>query len=357
MLTCKEILKKAVEMNASDVHLSVGEPPIYRVDGFLRELAGAKILDDSDIRQLVFEVCTPSQKEILLINKELDFSFDLEENARFRVNAFFERGSLASAFRKIPLVVPTLSDLAVPSVVTDLCRLKQGLVLVTGASGQGKSTTLAAMIDYINKTRSEHIITIEDPIEYLFKNEKSIIQQRELHTDTHSWESALKSSLRQDPNVLLVGEMRDLETVSSAITIAETGHLVFATLHTNSASQAVDRVIDVFPQDQQNQIRVQLSMILEGVIRQRLVPQIKGGRIASFEVLLATPAVRNLIREGKTHQIDNVIATSLDFGMLTLERSLADLIKQGKVSLEEAKKHSSNPSNLARIVSKNYGNL
>jgi len=353
----EDLFKKAVQLDASDIHLTCGESPVYRVDGALQVYKSFDTLTDSAMREIIFGLTTSEQKELLLINKEIDFSISSENVARFRVNAFFQKGTLAISLRRIPSKIPSLTDLSLPAILTDFCRLPQGLVLVTGPSGQGKSTTLAVMIDYINKTRAERIITIEDPIEYVFTNDKSIIEQREMHTDTLSWEVALRSSLRQDPNVLLVGEMRDPETIASAVTIAETGHLVFATLHTNSSAQAVDRIVDAFPEKQQNQIRVQLSMILEGVLSQRLIPMISGGRTPACEVLLATPAVRNLIREGKTHQIDNIIATSSDFGMLTLERSLADLVIKGKVSVDEAKKHTPNPADLVRILSKNYAGV
>jgi twitching motility protein PilT len=353
----EELFKKAVEFNASDLHITVDEYPIYRVDGVLQIYKAFDVLTDLQVRDIIFGFCSPEQKELLLINKELDFSVSPGGFARFRVNAFFQKGFLAASCRRIPSEVPSMVSLNLPSVLTELCRLPQGLVLVTGPSGHGKSTTLASIIDYINKTRSERIITIEDPIEYIFVDDKSVIQQREMYTDTLSWGVALRSSLRQDPNVLLIGEMRDLETMASAVTIAETGHLVFATLHANSASQAVDRIIDSFPKEQQSQIRVQLSMMLEGVISQRLIPMLSGGRTPACEILLPTPGVRNLIREGKTYQIDNVISTSFDFGMTTLERSLAELVKKGKVSLEEAKKHTTNPADLTRMLSKNYAGI
>jgi len=346
----KEILQKSIDLNASDIQLSVGRHPIYRVDGRLREEVSLDVMTPELIKSRIEEILNEEQKDLLNINKEMDFSFNLANGARFRINAFFERGNMVASFRRIPLKIPSFKDLNLPDIMLEFCKLPQGLVLITGPSGQGKSTTLASLIDYINKTRAEHIITIEDPVEYIFKDEMSLIRQREMHVDTHSWGVALRSVLREDPNVLLVGEMRDLETISSAITIAETGHLVFATLHTNSAAQSIDRIIDVFPEHQQQQVRVQLSQILEGIVSQRLISGITKGRYPAVEVLIATPAIRNLIREKKTHQIDNTIATSADIGMQTLEKSLADLVNTGKITLDEAKRSTLRPSQLARLI-------
>jgi len=347
----KDLLSKAVESKASDLHLTVGAPPMLRVDGKLTPVPGVEILTPQTSRDLVFELLGEEQKEIFLANKELDFSYSYEEvNARFRVNAFFQKGQISAALRLIPLRIPSLEELNLPSILSDFCKLPQGFVLVTGPTGHGKSTTIAAMIRQINETRNVHVVTIEDPIEYVFSHQKALIEQREMHLDTHSWEVALRSALREDPDIVFVGEMRDFETIAAAVTIAETGHLVLATLHTNSASQTIDRIIDVFPEHQQQQIRIQLAATVEAVVSQRLVPAIGGGRVPACEILLATPAVRNIIRERKTHQIDNTIATSADLGMRSLERSLAELVKAGKVSLEEARMHTLKPAELERLV-------
>lgn len=346
-----------MNMGASDLHISCGVPPSVRIDGELKILDSIGVLTENQVSAVIFSCATPAQKDIFNINREVDFSYALSSTARFRVNAYWQRSTPAVSFRKIPTEAPTMENLNLPLILKDLCNLPQGLVLITGPSGQGKSTTLASMINYINSNRSSHIITIEDPIEYVFTDNKATIHQRELHTDTFSWEVALRSVLRQDPNVVLIGEMRDLETISAAITIAETGHLVLATLHTNSASQTIDRIIDVFPENQQNQIRVQLSLILEGVVSQRLIPGIQKGRYPACEILLTTPALQNLIREGKTHQIDNIIVTSQDIGMRTLEMSLADLVFAGKITADEAKKHSMKPADLTRLVSKKYADI
>ncbi len=349
-MNIEELLHKTVSDGASDLHLTVGATPTLRVNGNLTPLGGSPLTAE-DTQELITSVLSPEQREILLRKKELDFSATVAGlAARFRVNAFFQKGTLAAAFRNIPLNVPSLEELRLPSVLKDFCQLPQGFILVTGPTGQGKSTTLASMIRLINETRGVHIVTIEDPIEYIFSHGKALIEQRELHSDTTSWSLALRSALRQDPDVVLVGEMRDYETISAAVTVAETGHLVFATLHTNSASQSIDRIIDVFPDQQQSQIRTQLSVTLHAVISQRLVPDLNGGRVPAVEVLLASPAVRNVIREQKTHQIDNIISTSADLGMISLERSLAQLVKDGQISLEEAKLHTVKPAELSRLV-------
>ncbi len=350
-MTIKDLLHKVLEAKASDLHLTVGAPPTLRVDGQLTPVVGTEVLTSDTAKNLVFELLSEEQKEVFLANKELDFSYSLPDiKARFRVNAFFQRGEISAALRHIPLQVPSLEELNLPPILADFCKLPQGFILVTGPTGHGKSTTVAAMIRQINETRKVHIVTIEDPIEYIFSHQKSLIEQRELHLDTHSWEIALRSALREDPDVVFIGEMRDFETISAAVTIAETGHLVLATLHTNSAAQTIDRIIDVFPEHQQQQIRIQLAATIEGIVAQRLVPAIGGGRVPACEILLATAAVRNIIRERKTHQIDNVITTSVDLGMASLERSLAELVKAGKVSLEEAQMHTLRPQELKRLV-------
>ncbi|MDP2874208.1 MAG: PilT/PilU family type 4a pilus ATPase, partial [bacterium] len=305
----------------------------------------------NETEEMIFSVITPEQKEIFLQTKELDLSLSIEGlDARFRVNVFFQRGTVSGAFRNLPLQVPTLEELNLPPVLKDFCNLLQGFVLITGPTGQGKSTTLASMIRKINETRAVHVVTIEDPIEFVFPHGKALIEQREMNFDTTSWALALRSALREDPDVVLVGEMRDFETISSAVTIAETGHLVLATLHTNSAAQSIDRIIDVFPESQQSQIRTQLAVTLHGIVSQRLIPDLSGGRVPAVEILLASPAVRNVIREQKTYQIDNVISTSYDLGMISLERSLAQLVKDGRISVEEAKLHTVKPAELSRLL-------
>lgn len=350
MTTIQQLLLEVIKRNASDLHLTVGALPTLRVDGSLTPLEGSKPLMAEDVQGLVFSILTEEQKEILLANKELDFSFALGEVARFRVNVYHQKGYLAASLRLIPAKIKTLEELNLPSIIKNFVRLPQGFVLITGPTGHGKSTTLAAIINEINETRPEHIVTIEDPIEYIYPHRQSLISQRELHLDTHSWEIALRSVLREDPNVVLIGEMRDFDTTSAAITIAETGHLVFSTLHTNSAVQSISRIVDQYPEYQQQQIRVQLAEVLEGIVSQRLIPAIAGGRFPVCEILLATPAVRTMIRENKVHQIDNYIMTSRDLGMQTLEHSLANLVKSGKVSMEIALSYAIRPDEFKRII-------
>ncbi len=331
------LLEEVVKKKASDLHLQVGLPPILRVDGALAPVSGGDPLTEETIETLIFAILDEDQKQILLKDKEFDFSFAFGDLGRFRVNAFHERGNLAAALRLIPNEILSVEQLGLPPIVNKFADYPRGLVLVTGPTGSGKSTTLAAMINKINNERAAHIITIEDPIEYTHKSKKSIIVQREVHYDTYSFSAALRSSLREDPDVVLIGEMRDLETISSAITIAETGHLVFATLHTNSASQSIDRMIDVFPPHQQPQIRAQLSNILMAICSQRLIPAIGGGRMAAAEVLIATPAVRNIIREGKSHQLEAVIQTGAEHGMQSMDKTLVSLIHNGTITYDEAR--------------------
>lgn len=330
------LLEEVVRKRASDLHLQVGLPPILRVDGSMTPIVGFDPLDEQSIEGLIFAILDQDQRQILLKDKEFDFSFAFGTLGRFRVNAFHERGNLAAALRLIPNEIKTVAELGLPSVVTGFADYPRGLVLVTGPTGSGKSTTLAALIDKINSEKAQHIVTIEDPIEFTHKSKRSAVVQREVHYDTYSFSAALRSSLRQDPDVVLIGEMRDLETISAAITIAETGHLVFATLHTNSASQSIDRMIDVFPPHQQPQIRVQLSNILMGICSQRLVPAIGGGRVVAAEVLVTNPAVRNIIREGKSHQLDAVIQTGADQGMQTMDRTLVSLVQSGVITYDNA---------------------
>lgn len=344
------LLEQVIKMDASDLHLQVGVPPMLRVDGALKPIDDAPVLSDDDLEYLIFQIMDEDQKAILLKDKEVDFSFAFGDYGRFRVNAFHERGNLAAALRLIPTKIRTLEELEMPKVLAKFTEYPRGLVLVTGPTGSGKSTTLAAMIDRINTERACHIITIEDPVEYAHHSKKSIVVQREIHYDTYSFGAALRSSLREDPDVVLIGEMRDLETIAAAITIAETGHLVLATLHTNSAAQSVDRMIDVFPPHQQQQIRVQIAGMLQGICSQRLIPAIGGGRVVGAEILVVTPAVRNIIREGKTHQLDAVIQTGADHGMQSMDKTLISLIQAGKITYEEAKNFAVDAEELDRMA-------
>lgn len=344
------LLEEVVKKKASDLHLQVGLPPMLRVDGALIPVSGADVLTDEAVETLVFAILDEDQKQILLKDKEFDFSFAFGDLGRFRVNAFHERGNIAAALRLIPNEILTIEQLGLPPIIDKFASYPRGLVLVTGPTGSGKSTTLAAMIHKINMERSEHIITIEDPIEYTHRSKKSVIVQREVHYDTYSFSAALRSALREDPDVVLIGEMRDLETIASAITIAETGHLVFATLHTNSAAQSIDRMIDVFPPHQQPQVRSQLSNILAAICSQRLVPAIGGGRLAAAEILVATPAVRNIIREGKTHQLEAVIQTGSEFGMQSMDKTLASMVHNGTVSYDDARNVAVDLDELDRLM-------
>ena len=348
----EELLGLVIERVASDLHISVGRRPTLRIDGVLVQIESKDVVTGEFAKQFVEEILRGDQKTRFLEEKELDFSYTFADIARFRVNVFMQRGEFAAAMRLIPTKVRTMDELGHPQVMHNYTRVSQGFFLVVGPSGQGKSTTLAAMIGEINKQRACHIVTIEDPIEYLFQNDKAIIDQREIGQDTKNFNVALRSVLRQDPDVIMVGEMRDPETISAAITAAETGHLVFSTLHTNNASQTIDRIIDSFPPAQQNQIKAQLAGTLLGVLSKRLIPRVDGGRAAAFELLIANAAVKNLIREGKTHQIDLVIETSAEEGMISLNRSLANLIKKGEISYDQAIIHSLNPSELRILASR-----
>lgn len=350
-----DLLKIIVERNASDLHLLSDNPPILRINGSLHPLVTLPVLDNKKVEELVYSLLSDEQKELLLANRELDFSTSITDdgtnlNHRFRVNAYFQRDSLAASFRYILARIRTIDELKLPKILHRFSQLRQGFVLLTGPTGQGKSTTLASLINEINFGRPAHIVTIEDPIEYVYPKGSSIISQRELRSDTHSWEVALRSVLREDPDVVLIGEMRDYETISSALTIAETGHLVFSTLHTNSASQTIDRIIDVFPSYQQSQVRLQLSMVLQGIVCQKLIPDTHNSRVPAVEVLIATPSVRNTIREAKTHLIDNIIQTSADIGMFTFETYLKDLIAKGILSEETAKEYAVRPEELSRLL-------
>lgn len=345
-----KILELCVQYTASDVHIMVGTPPMLRLHGKLLIVPDTTPITPAQAEEMVNSLLNEQQREFLKVDRELDFSYNLPNGARFRVNVYYEKGNVAAALRYIPASIRTLEDLHLPAIIGQLTELKQGLVLVTGPTGHGKSTTIAAMIQRINQNRSEHIVTIEDPVEYVHLPNKSIISQRELHSDTHSWNVALKSVLREDPNVVLVGEMRDYETIEAALTIAETGHLVLATLHTNSAAQTIDRIVDVFPEKEQQQIRGQLSLSLEAVISQRLIPSEDGTRIAIAEVLIATPAVRSLIRDGKSHMLTNVMQTSTDVGMRTLDMALVEAYRAGKISLVTARDYANNVDEVNRLV-------
>ncbi len=341
----EDLLLNTLKLNASDLHLSVGYKPIVRIDGNLLPLEDFSILTAEHAESLAFSLLG-ERKNTFLEKKEIDFSYGFRDKARFRINIFFEKDFVSSALRLIPSKIRTLEELNLPATLHRISKLKQGFVLLTGPSGHGKSTTLAALVDEINKERAEHIITIEDPIEYLFLGNKSIVNQREIGNDTHSFHNALSSILREDPNVIMIGEMRDPETISAALTAAETGHLVFSSLHTNSASQTIDRIIDVFPPGQQNQIRLQLANTLSAIISQRLLPRVSGGRIPAIEIMFASNAVSNLIREAKAHQIDLVIETSLENGMISLNRNLAELVRRGEVAPEVAMAYTLNPTEL-----------
>lgn len=349
-MNIKDLLQLAIDRGASDLHIISGLPPTLRLEGVLTSISSENILTPEIIKKQTEGFLNASQIERLLANKEIDLSLSFSQKARFRVNVYTEKGHTAISFRTIPMEVPKLDTLGLPNIVHSFTNLKQGFVLVTGPTGHGKSTTIAAMINEINSNRAEHILTIEDPIEFVFKPDKSIISQRELGSDTHSWQVALRSVLREDPNVVFVGEMRDYDAISSAITVAETGHLVFSTLHTNSAAQTIDRIVDVFPEAQQEQIRLQLSSVVEAVLSIRLVPSTSGKRVIAHEVMLGTSAIKTSIRDGKTHQIDNIIQTSTEMGMRTLEMSLADLVKSGEITLEVAQAYSIRPEELMRLV-------
>jgi twitching motility protein PilT len=337
------LLLEVVDRRASDLHLTAGSPPMVRVRGRLVAVEGFPTLTPTDTREIVYSILSGSQRQKFENNWQLDFAYQIPGKARFRVNAYFQRSAVGAAFRLIPFEVVPLESLGLPPVVTDFASKPRGLVLVTGPTGSGKSTTLASLIDVINSSREEHIMTIEDPIEFLHQHKKCIVNQRELGSDATSFGDALKAALRQDPDVILVGEMRDLETIATAITAAETGHLVFATLHTQDTAQTIDRIIDVFPSAQQGQIRAQLSVALQGIMTQTLLPTADGsGRCVAAEVLIPTAAVRNLIRESKSHQIYSVLQTGGSHGMQTMDAALATLVRAGKITkqLAEARAHS-----------------
>ncbi len=346
-----DVLMEMIGRRASDLHVAAGARPTVRVRGHLSSLEEFPVLTPEDTREIVYSILSGEQRRRLENDLQLDFAYVVPGHARFRVNAYFQRSALGAAFRLIPTDLSSIDALGLPPVVHELTRKPRGIVLVTGPTGSGKSTSLAAMIDAINQTRDEHIMTIEDPIEFLHSHKRCIVNQRELGSDATSFAAALKAALRQDPDVILVGEMRDLDTISTALTAAETGHLVFATLHTQDAPQTIDRIIDVFPAEQQNQVRTQLSVALQGVITQQLLPTADGaGRVAACEVLVPTPAVRNLIREGKIHQITSFMQTGAAHGMQTMDAALATLVRSEKITLKLAASRSSTPEELKRLL-------
>lgn len=356
-ITLSELLKKLSEFGGSDLHITTNTPPQIRVDGHLRQLEGYKVLTSADTKQLAYSVLTDAQKHRFEENLELDFSFGVKGLSRFRANIFNQRGAVGAVFRAIPYEIKPFEALGLPPVVKTMCDKPRGLILVTGPTGSGKSTTLAAMIDKINTDRHEHILTIEDPIEFLHNHKSCLVNQREVNADTRGFAEALRTALRQDPDVVLVGEMRDLETIESALRIAETGHLTFATLHTNSAASTINRIIDVFPSEQQSQVRAQLSLVLEGILCQALLPKADGhGRAMALEILVPNVAIRNLIREDKVHQIYSMMQTGQDkYGMQTFNQSLATLYHKRQIGLEVAMQRSSNADELKELIERGSG--
>lgn len=341
-----DLFKIAVDKKSSDLHIIVGMPPVLRIDGELQSIKGEEKLTNKAAQDLIFPVMTEKQKAIFMEEKEMDLSYEIKTGHRFRVNLHWEKDNIGMVARVISSKIPTMEDLKMPEIAYKLLGMKQGLVLITGPTGCGKSTTLAAMIDYINTNRSANIITLEDPIEFLFTPNKSIIKQRQLHTDMITFESALIHVLRQDPNVIMVGEMRDLATIAATVTLAETGHLVLATLHTHNAAQTIDRIIDIFPPHQQQQIRLQVSMTLKAILSQQLIPSASSGRVATREILINTPAISNLVRENKIAQIRTVIQTSAEEGMITMDQDLINLHSEGAITKETAQSHMVNPEML-----------
>jgi twitching motility protein PilT len=346
-----DLLLDVIARNASDLHLTAGAPPMVRVRGRLTPLEGYPRLSTTDTREIVYSILTNDQRQKFENDWQLDFAYSVPGHARFRVNAYMQRAAIGAAFRLIPASIVSMDDLGLPAATRDFIAKPRGFVLVTGPTGSGKSTSLAAMIDAINASREEHIMTVEDPIEFLHSHKKCVVNQREIGSDAQNFNMALKAALRQDPDVILVGEMRDLETISTALTAAETGHLVFATLHTQSAPQTIDRIIDVFPTAQQDQVRTQLSVALQGVMTQQLLPTADGSsRVVACEVLVPTPAVRNLIREGKTHQIPSAMQTGSSVGMQTMDAALAQLVRAGKITRRLAEQRAQVPEELKRLL-------
>ncbi|MEA2207155.1 MAG: twitching motility protein PilT [Blastocatellia bacterium] len=356
-ISLSDLLRKLSELGGSDLHITTGTPPQVRVDGHIRPLEGYRSLTSSDTKQLAYSVLTDAQKHRFEESLELDFSFGVKGLSRFRANIFNQRGAVGAVFRAIPYEIKSFETLGLPSVIKTLCEKPRGLILVTGPTGSGKSTTLAAMIDKVNNDRHEHILTIEDPIEFLHNHKNCIVNQREVNADTHGFPEALRTALRQDPDVVLVGEMRDLETIESALRIAETGHLTFATLHTNSAASTINRIIDVFPSEQQSQVRAQLSLVLEGILCQALLPRASGqGRAMALEILVPNTAIRNLIREDKVHQIYSMMQTGQDkYGMQTFNQALATLYHKRQITLDVAVQRSSNTDELRELIDRGSG--
>lgn len=354
MLTIHDLLKRMSDLNASDLHLTAGISPLYRVDGKLIPVNAEKLTPDNTLK-LAYSVMNEAQKKIFEQKKEVDFSFGVQNLARYRANVYLQRGCCACAIRQIPFQIKTLEELGLPDIVSKFTQRPNGLVLVTGPTGSGKSTTLAAMIDKINNSLQGHILTIEDPIEFVHKHKKCIINQREIHQDTENFSSALRVALRQDPDVVLIGEMRDLETIQAALSIAETGHLTLATLHTNSAAQTINRIIDVFPSDLKATVRAQLSMVLEGVVSQALIPKIGGGRVMACEILTATTAIRALIRDDKIHQLQGMIEIGQKYGMQTLNSELIRLYQKNLITKTDAIARSTDPEIMLKILEGNQG--
>ncbi|MBI4050726.1 MAG: type IV pilus twitching motility protein PilT [Candidatus Doudnabacteria bacterium] len=346
----QRFLAYVLQTDASDLHLLVGKPPMARVDSILSPIPGSGVLDAAQLESLIMSLLNDFHKNQLAERKQVDFSHSFKGHARFRVNVYYQKGTLAAAFRHVPSKIRTLEELSLPPELANFAKYRQGMVLYVGPTGHGKSTTLAALIDIVNHSRPDHVITIEDPIEYLFIQDKAIISQREVYLDTVGFAPAIRATLREDVNVVMIGEMRDLESIATAITVAETGHLVFATLHTNDAPQTIDRIIDVFPAHQQNQIRSQLSNILIGVVSQRLLRRVGGGRIPAIEIMLANTAVRNVIREGRTYELPNVIHTGSKDGMVSLDRSLADLVRKGLITFEDGLAYAGSPELFKTLV-------
>ena len=346
----KNLLRLAAQQGASDLHLTVGRYPTFRIDGKLVSMEQENILTPQDTREMCDVILIEEKKKIFLKEGQVDFSYNFEDKVRFRVNAFFQQGYVSVAFRLISSEIKKLEELNMPEILYDFTKISQGLILFVGPTGQGKSTTLAALINHINHTQEKHIITIEDPIEYVYEQDRCIIEQREVYQDSISFSAALKAIFREDANIILLGEMRDLDTISTALTAAETGHLILATLHTNDSAQTIDRIVDVFPPHQQSQIRSQLASVLLAVVSQRLLPRVDEGRIPAVEVMIKNHAIENLIRENKPYQIDNVIETSLEQGMMTMDKSLAGLVRQGIIALETARIYAKDSNNFETLV-------
>lgn len=355
-MNIQDLLSLAVERKASDLHVIAGTTPTLRINGELKGLVTLPPIIQEEAQAMIFSLLNPTQKELFMTNKELDFSFVLPykagEDIRFRVNAYYQMGQMAASFRLISSKIRSIEELKLPPILHEFAKLRSGFILLTGSTGQGKSTTLASIIEEINATRNVHIVTIEDPVEYVYPKRKAIVSQREMFQDTHSWTNSLRNVLREDPDVVFVGEMRDYETVAAAITIAETGHLVFSTLHTNTAAQTIDRILDIFPPNSKDQVRMQLSMVISGIVTQRLVPSLLNERIPVCEILLSNPSVKNTIREGKTHLIDNIIQTSKDLGMVLFEDSLRELVQQNVIAHDVALEYALRPDRYLQFIQK-----